>query len=761
MQSCKLNESESRPNITLKKMGQELDEAETKCFTLKSELNYVMGVCQKVKTEMKDTLRLSSKSAQLSPRRIVDNYDDVIEEFESSKQQKQNGLLNVTITPKTQLDKKLPITMPVQNETLKASGEYEDPLSRFPEYVREHLQSMLRVEDSVEELTSKADEESYFCVIPPNSARRDIRDAELNLNIPDTAKVRRAEKSKRASRMERSESNSVYNKAGNTLSKMRKRKGRLRSSVSKSTVATKDTSLIGRKEAKRRRHRGHGVIHKQSNPPKSLKKSNDVVEIFHNTTLKSSNSGISSKHSKFGKQTKCVKRHPTETANQKIQETLHLERVNHEYQFDNKENEQRNQCPQSLNYQCDSGAIPERVQEHDISEKHSKDFCPSPRYKTHQCEHNAFDRCHDPMFTPSYEMPTLASRLKRSNRSYFSRFNFRNIPFVVGTSVTPSHNLGLNIQQVLSVMKTRQPITNDVTPLLISKVSRGMKPMSILLDQMNSGHSGRSALSISSHLPGIFNNESSNNIKRDKKLSVFDLQRAENARTSNVSGTTMIPEKDNDVARQFNKEKIDSYDHKIKQQSSTVVNKSNTPAIVRNQQGVSKILSNKETNIGDYKTRTITSAHNSKEIRDILINLHDQFEEMNTKYEKLQSEVEKSNDKSLAKELSAMEKELGVKEEEINAVIGLYKEVMTLKQQMKMLHEKNSLVCITTESAKGSHKNPFPISSILPGKSHSMNPTQIFGRRKFNATREPPASMQLAALLRQIQTFHKQMQLVL
>lgn len=143
-------------------------------------------------------------------------------------------------------------------------------------------------------------------------------------------------------------------------------------------------------------------------------------------------------------------------------------------------------------------------------------------------------------------------------------------------------------------MKTRQPITNDVTPLLISKVSRGMKPMSILLNQMNSGHSGRSALSINSHLPGIFNNESSNNIKRDKKLSVFDLQRAENARTSNVSGRTMIPEKDNDVARQFNKEKIDSYDHKIKQQSSTVVNKSNTPAIVRNQQGVSKILSNKE-----------------------------------------------------------------------------------------------------------------------------------------------------------------------
>lgn len=75
------------------------------------------------------------------------------------------------------------------------------------------------------------------------------------------------------------------------------------------------------------------------------------MEIFHNTTLKSSNSGISSKHSKFNKQTKCVKRHPTETANQKIQEISYSKRVNNEYQFDNKENEQY-QCPQP--YQCDS-----------------------------------------------------------------------------------------------------------------------------------------------------------------------------------------------------------------------------------------------------------------------------------------------------------------------------------------------------------------------------------------------------------------------
>lgn len=83
---------------------------------------------------------------------------------------------------------------------------------------------------------------------------------------------------------------------------------------------------------------------------------------------------------------------------------------------------------------------------------------------------------------------------------------------------------------------------------------------------------------------------------------------------------------------------------------------------------------------------------------------------------------------------------------------------MMLKQQMKMLHEKNSFVCI--ESPKEFHQNPFPIS-ITRRKPHSMNPTQIFERRQtYNASRKPPTSMQLIALLRQIQAFHKQLQLV-
>lgn len=169
MQLCKVNES--RPNIALKKIGQELDKAETKCFTLQSELNYVMDVCRKAQTETReskeapdissitssfknpgskspnetnccnseitsadrianfnipqsihdvefkaeenfDTSNLSPKSGRFLPGKSI-NDDDIIESLEGRQ---KGSLLNVTIT-RTQLDKKLrSITMPAQDE---------------------------------------------------------------------------------------------------------------------------------------------------------------------------------------------------------------------------------------------------------------------------------------------------------------------------------------------------------------------------------------------------------------------------------------------------------------------------------------------------------------------------------------------------------------------------------------------------------------------------------------------------------------------
>ncbi|XP_032671194.1 uncharacterized protein LOC116844139 [Odontomachus brunneus] len=851
LHSCRLNDLESSANIMLKKIEQELDMTETKFSTLKSEMNYTIDVCRKGEMEVKEskgtfntsheqttplsksrgskssveyrnyTSALSPKSARFSPRGNVNNAVDA--KCEIPKEETRKRLLNVTITPRTQSDKLLPsaiTTMPVQNKTMEASvdREYKSLLSSCPEYVREYLQSI--VSDSVKELVSRADED-YFCETP-SCLRKDSRESELNSDRLENTKVRQAAKCKYVSGTPRNETNSTL-KTSDAASKIRKRKGKLRSSVSKSTVTSKDTYLLNRKETKRRRNRGHGITRQQSALLKHTKKSNDVVEIFHNTTLKSSNSRVFAKYSKLGRGAKHAKKQNlAKTANQKTREKSHSEHVTREYQFRNKENQQnlglemlnRKSNPrvttanniqeqnksrkhlkdihlETLNYKSSPRVTADSVQEKNKSGKHFNDLSPKTlsrgnnlrvttdnvqkQHKSekhsndsstqckiaHQCEHTVCSTLDDPMSIPNYEIPTLASKLKRSSRPYFGRFNFHNIPFVVSTSVTPSHNLGLNIQQVLSVMKTRQPTARGIAPLLIREVSRSAKPVSTFLEQINV-QCDKSILDLKSQTDGQLDDKES--LKQDRRLSVLELQhlgRAQSVHTAGPNGAKTIP-KSSIGSGQLCREKGDFHEeYKVKQRSSLI--KSRTSVYSRNQQPISRMSLSKQDNIGDHKTH-IADPHNSKEIRDVLINLHDQFEEMNTRYEKLQSEVAKSNDANLPKELSTLEKQLHVKEGEINAVISLYKEVMSLKQQMKMLHERGSLVRVATVSSMEPHRNPFSIS-LVPGRSpHRTDTAQILGRGRgsnvYGATRDPPASVQLVALLRQIQTFHKQLQLV-
>ncbi|EFN87312.1 hypothetical protein EAI_06082 [Harpegnathos saltator] len=773
-------------------MGQELDMAETKCLTIKSELSYMMDVCQKGQMEVKErkgtptveqiaslfkspsskssveyynckfkftpanktpncnSLRrlhnieqkaeensnpstLSPKSTQLSPRKNIDDDDngDDTAKCEILKEETQKGLLNVTITPRSRLNKMLSLKRCVNQANRvspceQVNNKYESSSSSYPECVHEY-QSMLSIESSVEGFVSRMDKD-HLC-ITPNCMQEDTGEAELNLDTSNDTKTKQTVKCKYAPG---NDANSTC-KMNEAATRIRKRKGKLRSSDSKSTVMTKDT---GRKEARRRKNKGHVVTRQQSVLLKHTKKSNDVVEIFHNTTLKSSNSRVSSKYSKLGRGTKYTKKQKlAETADQKTKKKSYSEHVVREHQFHDKKNEQ-NRCREMLNHKSSPSVTTDSVQK-----QYNSNDSPT-QCKAHQREQTVYGEFNDSMFTPNYEMPTLASKLKRSSRSYFGRFNSRNIPFVVSTSVTPSHNLGLNIQQVLNVMKTRQPIMDDITPLLIRKVSRSMRPVSTLLEQINMQYD-RSIFDLKSQTTGQLNNKESPNIKQDRRLSMLELQhvaKAQSVQTAESDIAKTIPGSD---SARFYKEKDDFYEEcKMKQQPTVVANRNST-----------------SDNIGDHKMH-VADPHHSKEIRDVLINLHDQFEEMNTRYETLQSEMERSDDAALSKQLSSLEKELQVKEEEINAIVGLYKEVMSLKQQMKTLHKKSSLGCVATGSTIGMQKSPFPLS-LISGKSQLTNTAQILGRRRasnvYGGTRELPVSMQLTALLRQIQTFHKQL----
>lgn len=47
-----------------------------------------------------------------------------------------------------------------------------------------------------------------------------------------------------------------------------------------------------------------------------------------------------------------------------------------------------------------------------------------------------------------YQLPTVASRMRKVNKCYLQTFNFRTIPFCAAKSTSASHNIGINIQQV-------------------------------------------------------------------------------------------------------------------------------------------------------------------------------------------------------------------------------------------------------------------------------------------------------------------------
>lgn len=113
------------------------------------------------------------------------------------------------------------------------------------------------------------------------------------------------------------------------------------------------------------------------------------------------------------------------------------------------------------------------------------DYCEpaAPRNEYYSCNmHRAVSK--------NYELPTVASKLKEVAKSYLHAFNFRTIPFCPAKSTTPSHNIGINIQQVMSIMKTRQPLSG-ISPTLAHNIGLAAdklnsKPLQVLVSTLSS-----------------------------------------------------------------------------------------------------------------------------------------------------------------------------------------------------------------------------------------------------------------------------------
>lgn len=121
----------------------------------------------------------------------------------------------------------------------------------------------------------------------------------------------------------------------------------------------------------------------------------------------------------------------------------------------------------------------------------SDSACPNGFRNSFSC-----DPPHQPRTTVSccysrnYELPTVASKMKQVAKSYMGTLNLKTIPFCAAISTTQSHNIGINIQQVMNIIKNRQPI-NGISPTLAHNIGLAAeklnsKPFSALVSTINS-----------------------------------------------------------------------------------------------------------------------------------------------------------------------------------------------------------------------------------------------------------------------------------
>ncbi|KAK6635352.1 hypothetical protein RUM44_000603 [Polyplax serrata] len=236
----------------------------------------------------------------------------------------------------------------------------------------------------------------------------------------------------------------------------------------------------------------------------------------------------------------------------------------------------------------------------------------------------------------SYCQPTISSKRKQVDRDLYSSFNninIRSIPFIAAKSTTPSHNIGVNIQQVLSIIKKRHVSNENSTALA---------------------------------------NDSCNDIKLMSMFGGKKMIQSEVEHTSEV-GTTTVGSSETKKRPEGLRSNLS---HWIS--NSDVVREKQSSAKEKNSQGNQNL---------DWSLKV-------DKLKKVLVFLHEDFTSLSQKYKRLQKKLKKRNiSKTDAKgELADIEKDLEKKEEEITVVIGLYKEVLNLREDMKKLQNRYDLL---------------------------------------------------------------------
>ncbi|XP_044254088.1 uncharacterized protein LOC123004745 [Tribolium madens] len=307
----------------------------------------------------------------------------------------------------------------------------------------------------------------------------------------------------------------------------------------------------------------------------------------------------------------------------------------------------------------------------------------------------------------NYTMPTISSRMKQAAKFYMHSFNIKTIPFCLSTSTSPSHNIGINIQQVISMVKTKQPV-GKLSPTLAYNIGLAAgkwedNPLSILGSTVTTrAFPSQCPLSRSTvnyqHLQEIAKTIPQDIIEENEEI--------EETEVSPETRSVIITGPSGDVKVINKKQTIWSANTEEKRCTCVVpkgigfqqiVNKFNgiatkpkstSPSIIK-----MKGRKSKQIGCGEAGQQTdFMPLHNKeKKLKEVLGKLHDEFETMTKTYD----ELVKRNDEGKAtpdalQQLEKLDNELNSKEEEIVMVMTLYKEVLALKQQVKTLKERAS-----------------------------------------------------------------------
>ncbi|XP_072390852.1 uncharacterized protein [Diabrotica undecimpunctata] len=378
-------------------------------------------------------------------------------------------------------------------------------------------------------------------------------------------------------------------------------------------------------------------------------------------------------------------------------------------------------------------------------------------------------------YQKSYEFPTIASRMKQVAKSYLNTFSFKsmvskiiggkmeddkipmstkNIPFCAAISTSPSHNIGINIQQVMNILKNRQPI-NGISPTLAHNIGLAAerynsKNLSTLVSTINSNTcyvkpqqcplskcklNYQYLQNLARTIPEETVEEAEGDDQTDVKTVIITGPSGDmEIKTKNVPQWTA--EKSNHVCTCLPNDGPDiNYVCNRVNKKSENLSHSQASICQKPQHRTNKCTSKKEKRPHSVQpvTSTCDSAFEGKEknLKLVLTHLHDEFEALNKHYEDLSEKATSNKDPEIIKQLESLEAELTKKEEEINMVMTLCKEVMALKQQIKNLKQHNS-------------QSTFPQERQDGGTSSN-----------FNDFKNPQAAFHLTKLLKQIQTYQK------